>query len=162
VIGHSYVPPFKPPRWKRGSGPHKRAALDGRVRELALAITLALVALSAMGCRAEYVTQVIGERHSPDGRWKAVVFLRRCGNTSQACRSTTDVSVLGEDTVTVGRGNALEVQDNEVNGNNPVEVRLEWKAPERLVIWYQGSSKILNRRSSVGRVRVECNPIGSM
>jgi hypothetical protein len=76
---------------------------------------------------------VLAESRSPDGQWKAIVFLRSCGATTDV---STQVSILrGSDDLPNESGNVCAV------GVFP-KVELQWQNERALIIRHHAGAKI--------------------
>jgi hypothetical protein len=87
-----------------------------------LPLHLAMIALLASACSVHsYNNKVTSQAKSPDGRWKAVAFVRTCKNGDQSCGRSNFVSVVdASQGLPDKEGNALRIDSD-------VDLRLEWK-----------------------------------
>jgi len=90
------------------------------------------VALSASCklCENELLAQAV----SPDGRRKAVTFVRSCGATTG---ESIQISIVAHDGKEDGGGNTFVADGNRIAGLD-LGVRAEWTGPERLTIRFNG------------------------
>jgi hypothetical protein len=60
-------------------------------------------------------------------------------------------------------GNAMSMDNGGrlvVDSTGEIELRLDWKADDLLIVWYPGPARILSQRDAVAGVRVEYRPVG--
>jgi hypothetical protein len=130
-----------------------------------LPASVALVlSLAAGSCGASYSNNVTGAARSPGGRWKAVSFVRECRPLRSDCPRINYVSVLDPSKgLPDAEGNAISVDNGgrlPADSNGVIELRLEWKGDDLLIVWYPGPARILSQRNPVAGVRIECRPVG--
>ena len=107
---------------------------------------LILLVLASAGCYVMCPIDVTGELGSPDGRSKAVVFVRTCGTT---VRDVTSVSIISANS-TVNRAstaNILTVRDR-------VHVRMEWKSERLLLLSIPKQAVVGTRVSQRAGIRI--------
>jgi hypothetical protein len=102
---------------------------------------------------------VVSRQSSPDGHFSAVVFYRNCGATTPF---TTEISVLRlVDGVADGSaGNIFSMTDppgstEPLSRNGAIEVRLNWRSPQRLAISTPRRAVVGKRVGSIDGIKIE-------
>jgi len=126
-----------------------------------LVVVLALVVFIVVGASvlldAGCGNDVLAEHASPDGRWKAVVFQRDCGATTDF---STQVSVIRASRgIRNSPGNVFVTDtDHGIAPSGPgggPEVRVRWESPDLLVIAHHEAARVFRSEEAVGSIRVE-------
>jgi len=135
----------------------KAAAIKHRLTRPSL-ISLAAAALAlSSGCASPCDNELISTNPSPDGRVKAVVFIRACGATTPIA---TEMSIVpARDGTPVGWANALTISDDPDHpmqrSSEAIEVRLKWNSPDRLSVRFPRSASVGKRAEEVRGVHIE-------
>lgn len=119
------------------------------------AVLCALAALSLSGC-STCANDFVSESLSPDGKHKAVVFVRSCGATTGY---GTHVSVMraiekvGDDV-----GNAFTADDNhgkvQLGSAHQLPLRVQWTGGNSMLIRYPERSRLFRSELRVAQVAV--------
>jgi hypothetical protein len=123
---------------------------------LTLGFSFAVIVLG--GCGAPCGNDFVSEHKSPNGREKAVVFVRSCGATTGF---VTEVSVLPSNAgVPWGWGNAVAIGDDPNhpaprNNNWTIEVHIEWESDRLLKIAFPKEAIAKKYSERVGTVVIE-------
>ena len=103
--------------------------------------------------------QVVDTIESPDGKFKAVVFVRAC---SQPARFSTQVSILRNDrSLTNVAGNVFMCAGSygrSSRGAGGSRVTANWEAKDLLVIRYPLEAEVLAAKPARKRIRVRYEP----
>ncbi|MGH9792758.1 MAG: hypothetical protein ACRD5W_16245 [Candidatus Acidiferrales bacterium] len=99
---------------------------------------------------------VAWESTSPDGKLKAVIFMRNCGATTDF---STQVSILESSATLPNDSGSIFIADADhgavlVNRKGIMDVRLTWKSQHRLVISYPGRARIFEQENVVRGVAI--------
>jgi hypothetical protein len=125
---------------------------------LALALVALLALATSPGCWSPCENELVSTTPSPDGRVKAVVFVRSCGATTPV---VTELSVLPADASVPPRGwpNALTLSDDP---DHPIQrtleaidVQLKWTATRRLSVSFPRAAVADKRATSVSGVGIQ-------
>jgi hypothetical protein len=122
---------------------------------LILLCTPVLVNVGCVACN----NRTIEELNSPNGRQKAVVFVRDCGATAWF---TTEASILSrDDTISPrSKGNIMRVEDDQtakepISREGAIEVRLEWKGDALLNVSVPKKAVVDWQIARLGRIRID-------
>jgi len=104
----------------------------------------------SLSCR----NKTVAELRSPNGRWKAVSFSRKCVAIVRDCPQVSHVSILSaSEELPGGDGNVFSVAGKG-------EIILQWKSANVLIVQYYGV--VLRLQKRVHDVRVDYLPVGFM
>jgi hypothetical protein len=104
------------------------------------------------------------EARSPDGAWKSILYSRDCGTLGSY---TTEISVMPSSQKQRGTswGNVSSIDDYEGHLLLPLTdsrviqgVRLEWRGPRSLAIFYPHQARLLQKLSSVEGITISYQP----
>ena len=134
----------------------------GHARWVPLAAILPVLAVT--GCGPSYANKITVEATSPNGHWKAIAFVRHCTLKTRGCLNINYVSILDASQVLPNtKGNALSIDNGgrlAVNSTGEIELRLEWKRDDLLIVWYPGPARILSQQNALGAVHIVYQPVG--
>ena len=139
-------------------------AMPPLIRSVILALrVLPVMTVVACGFVQVFSNTETSHAESPDHRLRAIAFDRRCTGTVP-CSPVTWISILSaSEDLPKGEGNAVSIGDGGHALGSPagnVEVRLEWKTNDLLIVWYPGPAKVLFKQDMVRSVRIECRWVG--
>lgn len=98
----------------------------------------------------------LGEVHSPDGKYKAIVFHRTCGD---ATTIDTHVSVLPMDEEPGrGPGNVFAMREPQRLGPHAYNFEALWTEGSRLRIRHLPGVRVLRAKTRIGSARIEYAP----
>ena len=101
--------------------------------------------------------ELVGEHPSPDGQYKAVLFVRDCGATTGF---STQVSLLRSDELVKNGSGNLFIADTD-HGKIPsdpkggLEVRIVWKGSKDFYIFHHESARVFKSEKKVNGINVE-------
>ena len=109
------------------------------------------------GCVSPCGNEFVSAHASPDGRLKAVVFVRSCGATTPF---VTEMSVLPADAgLPQDSANALIISDNPdrpIQRSAPaIEVRVKWDSNSHLNVLFPLAAAVYKHVERVGAVSIE-------
>jgi len=133
-----------------------RRRLKPALQAKARATLVALLLIVSTSCVDPCGNEVISAQPSPDGRVKAVVFVRGCGAT---VRDFTGVSVVKANAgVPTGWATALTISDDPahpIERSTPeIEVRLRWETDRRLSVFFPRDALVRKRGASLGGIEI--------
>jgi hypothetical protein len=141
---------------EQGVRRHSKVAMWGIVVAVVIiGSALGFAALVFMnGCGNE----VLSETASPDGKWKAVVFVVDCGATTTYEEMAPRISILGAGQSLSRRdsGNVFGVGNNGKSQHLLVEAK--WTGLNELTIQYPVQGKVLWQRSKYKDVKIKYVP----
>jgi len=109
----------------------------------------ALVAIALTHCDPLYANRVLKEVPSPNKQYRALLFERDCGATTNF---STQISLLTSSQSLQGTGNVLIV---DFSVSKPSEVQVEWVENRRLRIRYVGREvRVFRQVHKLGAVAV--------
>jgi hypothetical protein len=116
-----------------------------------MALSLCLPACSGIVCS----NQTVASLKSPDGKHRAILFMRECGATTDY---TTQVSVVNSWWPFHGIGNAF-VADAYDSGAKRGSwggpwAQIAWASPQQLLVTYDGRSRVFTQNVTATGVRV--------
>jgi hypothetical protein len=120
-----------------------------------------LIAGAISGCSGDdsCATELLSEKRSPNGNWKAVAFYRGCGALGQ---EKTSISIVEADkTVPNAWGNVLIYTDStsaSLGASNNSQFRqplVEWGADGRLIVTYDRRAIVSHRVELFHSIPVE-------
>ncbi len=122
---------------------------------LAVGIYFGLLANCTLSCGET----VVAESESPNGAWKAVWIVEHCSSVSRACPTISHVRVSPNGIRPILR------REDVFSAMNLGDLRMEWKADDRLTISYIGTSltsplTVLTKRDRLGTIHLDYLPIG--
>jgi hypothetical protein len=126
-----------------------------------LVLSALIAAFGAPGCSVMCANQVQKMVPSPDGKHKAVVFLRDCGATAWSA----DVSIIdvGDELANRG-GNVLVAGGPWVVGSGDrgsiLRIAVSWESATRLAIKYDPRADVTKKETAHGGVSLVYEPIG--
>jgi len=122
-------------------------------------VVLAALSCGLTGCSRFCRDTEVSRQSSPDGNFVAVVFYRNCGATTPF---TTEISVLRSvDRLADGSvGNIFSMADppgtpEPLSRNGVIDVRLNWRSPQRLAISTPRRAVVGKRVDSVNGIKIE-------
>jgi hypothetical protein len=119
---------------------------------VAATVHFAVLANCSLFCK----NVIQAESRSPNGRWRAIRFSRKCVAPAGYCPLVTYVSILPSSAgLPDGEGNGLAILGDQGIG-------IEWKSEDLLVTSYPAVDRVLRLPNRVGNVRLEYRPIGFM
>jgi hypothetical protein len=124
----------------------------------ALTLGFACAVIVLGGCGSPCGNDLVSEHKRPDGREKAVVFVRSCGATTGF---VTEVSVLPSNAgVPSGCGNAVAIDDDPNhpaprNNNWTIDVHVKWESDRLLKIAFPKKATAKKYSERVGTVAIE-------
>jgi hypothetical protein len=134
----------------------KLAAIRPVILKWAAALFIAPMLMVSPGC-SPCDNEMVSEYLSPDGRMKAVVFIRSCGATTPI---VTEMSIVPAHAgIPRGWANALTVSDDPEHpierSTEAIEVRLKWNSSDHLSVLFPRAANIGKRAMSVDGVAIE-------
>ncbi len=105
--------------------------------------------------------QVLSETTSPDGKYKAIVFERDCGASTDF---STQVSIIpSHSSIGNTSGNLFSVDSNHGAstpgpGGGP-DVKVYWRSPEELVVSYHLSARVFLKKEKILSIKVTYEPL---
>lgn len=89
--------------------------------------------------------EVLSETPSPDGKWKAVIFIVDCGATTTDRETAPRVSILraGDSLSNSDSGNVFGVSP--AGAINHPSVQADWEGPSQLVISYPARAAVFKQ-----------------
>ena len=119
-------------------------------------IVVALAAIALVHCEPFCSNKVLEEESSPDKQYRAIVFQRDCGATTDF---STQVSVLPSSEGLQGSGNVLIMEpDKSVAVRAPSDVQVVWIKNRTLRIRYAREVRIFRQEHKVGDVDIVYGP----
>lgn len=116
---------------------------------------LVLVTLMLGACSDICANTVVSQAAAPGGKVSAVMFQRDCGATTGY---STQVSVLETGQQPSGAGNAFVADDNHGSADaakwGGPWADMKWLGPDRLLIRYDGRSRIFTQQDAVSGVQI--------
>ena len=101
--------------------------------------------------------ELVGEHPSPDGQYKAVLFVRDCGATTGF---STQVSLLRSDELVKNGSGNLFIADTDhgkipSNLNGGLEVRIGWKGSKDICIVHHKNARVFKAEKKVNGINVD-------
>jgi hypothetical protein len=127
--------------------------------KLSLGIILVAASLLVGGAAAfgssRCANRIIVESLSPDGKYKAVVFIRGCGSPA---RFSTQISLVkSKKPLPNVAGNVFIGGVHTSNDEMETNIAATWESPTRLVVSYPEDTEVLKAHTAYKRVEVVFN-----